>query len=124
MCCLRAQQAAGPLKARACAEVDEFRFWGGWGLALARQALRQYSKSAFQGKLTLEMKQRGVGVRGGGGGEGGGAFFPPSPPSSFACLARPRVWHRSADLAAQTSGLLKQPGQVELSHTSRGLLNI
>lgn len=56
--------------------------------------------------------------RGARTGEGGGTFFHPPPTSLSACPVRPRLrfWRNPTVCTAQTSGLLKQPYQVELSY--------
>lgn len=89
---------------------------GGWGLVEGgptKQTHRWYGKTFFQGKLTLKWSSVGSGCKD----RRGWRHIPP-PPSP--CPVRPclRFWRNPTVCAvcAQTSGLLKQHNQVELSN--------
>lgn len=107
------QRAAGstPLKVGVCEEVDEVRWWGG---RLTKETHRQYMKTFSRVNRPSNETVWGRGAR---TGEGGGTFFPLHPPCLPVLSAHVYVfWHNLIVCTAQTSGLLKQPDQVELSY--------
>lgn len=103
------QRAAGssPLKAHICRDVDEVRLRGGFDQVGPRMVqwnrVNRPSNETVWGRLART----------------GEIHFFPSPPSLFACPVRPCLcfWHNPIVCTAQTSGLLKQPDQVELNYS-------
>lgn len=105
------QRAAGsnPLKACACRRADEV----GWRGVPPGQPTDETVKLFLRANWPSNEAVWGRGAR---TGEGGGTFFP-LPPSLSACPVCPclRFWCNPTVRTAQSSGLLKQPNQVELS---------